>query len=653
MPPGRRRNPVLPNNPNAPTQVKRYHSYLATFMEYHNGVVYPDDKVFTVEELRIIKPEDIYKWFCVKAYGVENPGVDDNPTGARHTWLAYAKKSISHFMESSAHWDERSQTGNPTKCKMLNKLIQAVKKKEIRNQGKKSNTDREFRPEEFVQLIDMLGTRGQVVDNLRMQATAKLQLHVIGRSDDMAHIQKTNLEQSMQFRDYLSIQLRWSKNVQEERDCPKQVVVGCMNAKYCPLLALSLFLEKWVQDGDGAGSQWLLVNGVTDQNSPLETQERECTAGKNSYSAAVKWVIESDQFVRIGRNQNDKLGTHSIRKYATTMCRDNGASTDDIDYRARWKVSRMQDRYTGTQLHWPDIHAASKLCLGGICKYKVKDGSGITNEWLSREVAPAITASFGAAVGNILAKALLWACYEPSQVDLVPADLCHNVTSRFILLESTLADGINPIEKVEVIASQMGGTISLDEIPDDALNGRAGQNLALRTNVQWRNAIYAKVASISLKVTEMQNQQIAHIADVDRRLRRLTQMVRGIAVAPARRRAGPLRARVGAPIIADARPAVLSAHPRTLHLMWEEYTNGIGGNKAARDFTAQERGRCKYKYSRRLVVWKCIERLVVRGNTLNMAFRRIANVYGDVSMTRLITNMRADERRGGHHRLRL
>ena len=87
--------------------------------------------------------------------------------------------------------------------------------------------------------------------------------------------------------------------------------------------------------------------------------------------------------------------------------------------------------------------------------------------------------------------------------------------------------------------------------------------------------------------------------------------------------------------------------------MWEGYTNGIGSNKAARDFTAQERGRCKYKYSRRLVVWKCIERLVVRGNTLNMAFRRIANVYGDVSMTRLITNMRADERRGGHHRLRL
>ena len=113
----------------------------------------------------------------------------------------------------------------------------------------------------------------------------------------MAHIQKTNLEQSMQFQDYLSIQLQWSKKVQEERDCPKQVVVGCMNAKYCPLLALSLFLEKWIQDSDGAGSQWLLVNGVTDQNSPLETQERECMAGKTSYSAAVKWVIESDQFV--------------------------------------------------------------------------------------------------------------------------------------------------------------------------------------------------------------------------------------------------------------------------------------------------------------------------------------------------------------------
>mmetsp|Transcript_10672 Transcript_10672/g.22536 ORF Transcript_10672/g.22536 Transcript_10672/m.22536 type:complete len:80 (+) Transcript_10672:928-1167(+) len=71
----------------------------------------------------------------------------------------------------------------------------------------------------------MLGTLGQLVGNLQMQATAKLQLHVIAQSDDMAHIQKSNLEQSMQFRDYLSIQLRWSKNVQEERDCPRHGLI--------------------------------------------------------------------------------------------------------------------------------------------------------------------------------------------------------------------------------------------------------------------------------------------------------------------------------------------------------------------------------------------------------------------------------------------
>jgi hypothetical protein len=49
--------------------------------------------------------------------------------------------------------------------------------------------------------------------------------------------------------------------------------------------------------------------------------------------------------------------------------------------------------------------------------------------------------------------------------------------------------------------------------------------------------------------------------------------------------------------------AQLSHSPRTLYLLWEEYTVGVGGMKAARLFTAAERERSKHSYSRCVAFW--------------------------------------------------
>eukprot|EP00536_Pseudo-nitzschia_multiseries_P003521 jgi/Psemu1/8013/gm1.8013_g len=84
------------------------------------------------------------------------------------------------------------------------------------------------------------------------------------------------------------------------------------------------------------------------------------------------------------------------------------------------------------------------------------------------------------------------------------------------------------------------------------------------------------------------------------------------------------------------RPATLYATPRTIQALWDE------------EFTAAERGRVKFKYSNRKVVWSCMERLLNRGNDVNTAISKIKRVYGDVSITKLIKAMRADERRGGN-----
>ena len=95
-------------------------------------------------------------------------------------------------------------------------------------------------------------------------------------------------------------------------------------------------------------------------------------------------------------------------------------------------------------------------------------------------------------------------------------------------------------------------------------------------------------------------------------------------------------------------------NPKTIGEIWEEYQNGIGGRKPARDFTRRERNRKvnKSKYHRRNAIWKCMERLLDRGYNSNTAIRKIYQVYGFRTISQIITAMIRDERVGGHHNLR-
>ena len=79
----------------------------------------------------------------------------------------------------------------------------------------------------------------------------------------------------------------------------------------------------------------------------------------------------------------------------------------------------MQETYMDTVLPWPDIKAASVLCFGGICKYKLKESVKLSDEWLADHVCPGIQQCFGMSVAAILAKPLLWACMDEVWCDYV------------------------------------------------------------------------------------------------------------------------------------------------------------------------------------------------------------------------------------------
>ena len=96
--------------------------------------------------------------------------------------------------------------------------------------------------------------------------------------------------------------------------------------------------------------------------------------------------------------------------------------------------------------------------------------------------------------------------------------------------------------------------------------------------------------------------------------------------------------------------ASLGPNPKTLYILWDEYMNGVGGRKPAKDFTRQERGRVKFKYHRRRHVWNVVARLVNGGVSADVALDKIYAVSGvGSSVTSIINQMIQDKQLQIHH----
>ena len=92
---------------------------------------------------------------------------------------------------------------------------------------------------------------------------------------------------------------------------------------------------------------------------------------------------------------------------------------------------------------------------------------------------------------------------------------------------------------------------------------------------------------------------------------------------------------------------------KSLYDLWQEYEYGLGGNKAARDFTSKERGKCKFIYSRRKVFWDTVSKLIRAGHTSDSAIDQIYNIYGrSQGVTYILKKLSTDRRNGYHPRLR-
>jgi len=211
---------------------------------------YPYDRVYTDEEKREITPTELVRWLNLRTFGVlTDPGPNTliRPLVRANT-LAFWKKAISFHMPDRLHgWRTGSNDGNPTRSVEVNDFIKRVKKLEARKQGAESQTRRPMLETEFRRLHEVFKSYDQSQNasiwKYGMPALINLQFHLIARIDDMTQVVLEHIRVHDNFPNALKTHLNWSKNVQDERNAPWQVVLGSMNAAFCVFVSLGLWLE--------------------------------------------------------------------------------------------------------------------------------------------------------------------------------------------------------------------------------------------------------------------------------------------------------------------------------------------------------------------------------------------------------------------------
>jgi hypothetical protein len=224
-----------------------------------------------------------------------------------------------------------------------------------------------------------------------------------------------------------------------------------------------------------------------------------------------------------------------------------------------------------------------------------------------------------------------------------------------------------PVEKKllvvadSVLSAGSGQITSTDGAEDGVVNGGNAQVLSaifaqnkqlLQSMAQLQQSVTAMEAKICIRMEQM-HQQVQHNHRVTTvNIRRIAQNhpVRKTLAGKAAAAAAPNPAQQTQHGNPPALDATLAPHPRSLHDLWQEWTTGIGGRKAAQLFTAQERGRSKHKYTRRKHVWDIVAAHVRAGVNADVAIDNMYAAYGrGLSVTSIIALLGKAKRTGTLH----
>jgi len=265
---------------------------------------------FSQAELLELTPEDIVRYMSFSAYNTATPGPDDRPLlNWRSDTSEFAKKAISHYMPNGGSWNTAGN-GNPTRSRQVHQFIQRLKRQQVRQQGSRPSTaKRDMTLAEFTLAAEILESQDDWNSNQWLQAM-RMQFHMIGRGDDVHHMETKSIHVHPKFDFALETSMMWSKNVLEERDCPPQIMLGAANPVFCILLSLALFLEERFHCF-GTNSKYLYTEDL-DEGAPKRAVK--------SYSTMVRdKVFLNGRFRAVSSSTRGLLlGMHSFRKFPAT-----------------------------------------------------------------------------------------------------------------------------------------------------------------------------------------------------------------------------------------------------------------------------------------------------------------------------------------------
>jgi len=492
---------------------------------------------------------------------------------------------------------------------------------------------------------------------------ANFQSHLISRIDCASQWKKELFEPHDTFPEFAAkCQLSWAKNVNEEGDAPWQIMLGSRDPLFCVFIGLAIWLEFYLGQSQGLSSyvfdfsgDYRVPQGGDKTNDFVQTRLRQ--------------TYDSGEFVA---EKDGPLGSHSIRKYSSTRSRRNGASKDERDYRGRWKRHRRtSDAYDDPELPYPDAKVAGMLCPGGPCSYRIKSDSPVTEDWILEHVVPNLAASsYSTTLAKLLGKALLWTIFSEKS-GWVPGGIVDRVKLAYNNLLGEESN-VNPIEKRLLVITGDDATLLITEVNPAPVNpqqpqqqeqqqeqqqGPAMGDISSQTTRQLIHTILNQLNQVQTAITSLSEEREADKVILMAQIRTLNQNLRRIASQPIRQLNRAAAAQNnnnnnggGGGVNTVSPRAELSPTPRTLGVLWQEWTDGIAGRKAARLFTREERGKVKHKYHRRKIVWDRIRLLINAGYTAQVACDRIYGVYGlSATVTAIINGLKKDIRNNTLH----
>lgn len=611
---------------------KAYKRELHHFMSFLGRSVELESPNFTANDLLDVVPEDLVRYLNLKAYGEEYPAPGSLPTYARSNTLKAMKKMLSSFMpRRMIQWDDIRREGNPTKSIAVNEVIKKVMKHEVRKQGVESCARRPMEFDEYINALEIIrkGSEIHPFERFRLSAVLTLQWHLIGRVDDMMKMGFLDLSFNLSCPFSLICQLRWSKNITEEREAPRQIIFASKDDRMCPLLNLAVFLE--LCPVDDLNTNFLFGNGMD---------------GDRSIRALLARALEDSNFRKLG---GGKLGTHSIRKGAATYCAKCGVSKDHVELRGRWRGQKRQvDTYIDIERAFPDAQVAARLCgPHGAVRYSLMENTWVSPSILSTVIAPNCSRLLGADIGQVLALPLMYAALQQvSKLDgsftLLPNELRQRILSD-IRRCSSLGDNTDIPQLIDVISITPSGYNGQLKVVDVVASG-GDDNASFAATHDLFHSIVSEVSLLRSRLEEIQSQNAAGMAQLESilvaKMDMINSSVRRIAIQPVVRAASNI-VDINVPVARPAQVACLSKRPKDLYDLWKEYEFGLAGLKPAKLFNYKERGACKFLYCVRLKFWSLTEKLIRRGHTSDTAIDAIYLKYGrHSSVTSILTKIR-------------